>query len=270
MSPDDDTVVYAMVFCHYPTVFGFFLGLVQYLPIILLFGSFFWALRRKDLFFINIVFTLKVTWVLGILLKYILIYSGAVYQSPIDSIAINETARLVSCENYAPSFFDPFVQYISVYMADSSSINVTKLAQGNMHAFPHIDIMQSSVYLSYTIGFYIVWLYPIELPYLLGIALICIVPWSFIAARSASFLNAAISTITGLGIGAISLWLGYRNYLKNKTTHSKQLEDAGTLGFMYKFLGINKYYSSPMYDYTPSRAEWKDEPTGQNFRPGYF
>jgi hypothetical protein len=255
----DDPVVYAMAFCHYPTIFGYLLGLLQYVPIGLFIGSLFWALKIRDPFFINLILTLKLSWTLGIICKYGLLYAGVIPPMD-DTLGINTTSKLVACDNYAPSFFDPFIEYAAVIFAPSpntsggNTFNVTKLTTNNINAFPHIDIMQNCIYLSYVSGFYVVWLYPIETFYLIALGILCIVPWSFIAARSVSAINAIMSVFVGVGIGLLSLWIGYRKYRYTSENQQRNtfVQTGIFMGLIYKFLGINKFTPSTLFEYRVS------------------
>lgn len=262
----DGIIKESLTFCHYQTIPGYILGLFQYIPIGLFVGSFFWALRQKDTFFVNLILILKISWIVGVILKYTLLYTNVITHDPNENIdVLNKESTFALCGNFAPSFFDPFVNYFMVHFFNTTQINNTDTSvsitvmMSNIHAYPHIDILQNGIYLSYILSFYLVWLYPVGPVYLIGLIILCIVPWSFIASSSVSFLNAVLSLLTGIITGCLGLWLGYSWYKTIKikdTQHLLQWHNVNLKGSkcrlmesIYKILGINKYIPSPLFDY---------------------
>jgi hypothetical protein len=259
----DGIIIDTLSFCHYQTIPGYILGLFQYIPIGLFIGSFFWALRQKDAFFVYLLLILKISWIVGISVKYTLLYTNVIGHDPNgNSSSLEDESVYAPCNNYAPSFFDPFINYAMVHFFNvtttqashnSSSVSISVLMT-NIHAYPHIDILQNGIYLSYVLTFYLLWLYPIIPIYIVAIIMLCIVPWSFIASGAVSFLNAVCSLITGIIMGSVGLWIGYTWYtrIRLRSIHPPPLDNGSKYRIMesiYKIFGINKYIPSPFFDY---------------------
>jgi hypothetical protein len=203
------TLVETLVFCHYSTVFGTILGLFQYLPSILIFGSFFWSLKNRDPFFLSLGLVLKISWIVSILLKFFLF--PVIIGSNIT--VSNATLPLLNvdpkCDSYVPSL----IGYVAQLLFSS---NNGKVFLGT--EFPHIDILQTGIYDGYIMSYLIWWGFPPPLMVVVGLSLISFVPWSFISAGYTSAPTIIVSFIFGvlIGMGGLAISNAIFKFFKEK------------------------------------------------------
>jgi len=206
-----------IVFCHYPTFFGILLGLIQYLPTILVFGSFFWTIKTRDALFLCLGIVLEIIWFLGILLKYFLF--PVIIGLPLSISSQNYTSNIdPRCDSYIPSLLG----YISVLFFESPHQNTTngKLFLGT--EFPHLDTLEAGVYDGFIILYLLLWVHPIDIYSIFGLLLLCFVPWSFISAGYTSASTIGVSFFMGFLLGGFSLWISFRitkSCRNNKSKH---------------------------------------------------
>lgn len=181
------------IFCHYPGLFGFLLGIFQYLPIVLTLGAFFWSILTRDAFFLSLSLVMKVSWIIALLFKYIVL-PGLSYTTPLPP---NE------CESYLPSVLN----YVAAIFAtstttttNSSSMVVTTLTGTD---FPQVDVMVSGIYSGYILIYLILFKPPFSLMSFVGLTSISFVPWSFISAGANSVHSILWSYVVGLIVGVI-------------------------------------------------------------------
>ncbi len=198
----------SLKFCHYDTILGYFIGLIQYIPMGLFIGTFFWSLIDRDDFFINLTLILKLNWIFGLLFKYV-IFPYPLY---------NPITNIIGCDNFIPSFFNPFfniITNIKEIVFGNTTISTIYLQElSNADVFPHIDILQSGTYLGYILIYYIISKYPIRKIFLFAIMLLALIPLSFASTASVTPINILISYYVGLGTGIGGYFVGYYIYLR--------------------------------------------------------
>lgn len=142
-------VVDTLSFCHQEGFYGFLLGIVQYIPTVLFFGSFFWFLVRKDHLFLYLILSLKYTWLLCIILKYLIFP----YIIPSDENGIWGK----NCSNFIPSFngYLVYVFYKIFYPSIDLYNSNTNMTVDIGSIYPNIDITQTFLYLCYFYTFVI-------------------------------------------------------------------------------------------------------------------
>jgi len=194
-------IVDTLSFCHYPGFFGFLLGIFQYIPTVLVIGSFFWSVVDRDSFFLSLALTMKIVWVFGLILKYV-IFPFAIP----SSIAVVSS----SCESFVPTFLN---YVIAIFIPNNQT-----LVQGS--EFPQIDVLLTGVYLGYVLLYYLYWRYPIKISQIIGLLSLSFVPWSFLSSGSGSYWAISVSIYIGIIFGCIGLFTSYYIYFsfRNKKT----------------------------------------------------
>jgi len=135
-------IVDTLSFCHQDGFYGFILGLMQYIPIILFFGSFFWFLVQRDYLFLYLILTLKYSWILCLILKYLIL-----------SYIIEDESTNQLCGQFFPSL-NRYVIYV-IYKIFYPQTNFDPNNWGKGSIYPNIDLTQTFVYLSYLYTFVI-------------------------------------------------------------------------------------------------------------------
>lgn len=201
-------IIESLVFCHYPTFWGYLLGLFQYLPTGLVLGSFFWSLACREPFFLSLVLTLKIVWVLAIIMKYLLIPNLVP-----SSLLMLRNETLIPCDSYIPTFLG----YVSSLFFFPVTTTNSSFVTGNISSstpiigsdFPHIDVLQTGTYLGFVLGYCIYWSYPIYYAPAFGLLALAFVPWSFLSAGISSIPSIAASIYVGIFFGALGLIISY-------------------------------------------------------------
>ena len=193
-------VVDTFTFCHYPTFFGYLLGLFQYLPTILVLSVFFWSLASRDTFFLSLGLALKFGWILALLLKF------AILPALVPTAIQDPTPD--GCENYIPSI----LQYVTNLVGGSVSATMSTGSD-----FPQIDVFQTGIYFGFVMTYLIVWLFPVSNFAMLGLVSLSFVPWSFISAEVNTVLSIGLSFLFGGLIGVLALHLSAKIVLNHDT-----------------------------------------------------
>ncbi len=193
-------IIESLSFCHYDTIFGLFLGLFQYLPIILYFGAWFWALSNRDSLFVGLGWAMNIGWVGGILFKFLAI--------PMF-VSLPPILIVKTCGSFMPSVLGAIT---GIVFAPGTlySVNGSLVLQGA--DFPHLDVLESGIYNGYMIMFIMNWGWRDKFSYLFLLAILAIsfIPWSFISAGVTSSGVIGTSFAAGFGIGILSLIIVYK------------------------------------------------------------
>lgn len=201
-------IVETISFCHYDSPFGFLLGLFQYVPTILYFGSWFWIIYKRDALFVGLSIMMNIFWILSLVAKFVV---GPIITQPI--LTYNP------CDSFIPSALGVIVGAI---FTPSTLINLngTNILSGT--SFPHIDVLQAGIYNGYILTFIVAWQIGLKnnIVAIVGLFILSMVPWSFISSGVSTAAVVGFSYLTGIILGTFSLYIVYLWVLTHKKTGS--------------------------------------------------
>jgi hypothetical protein len=184
--------------CHYNGFFGYVLVMFQYVPTIILTIIFIITVIKPNPFYSNLGLTMKVCWVFGILLKYLII--PGTFNLP----------------RYGPNKCEGLASLLLEYLESHFNIIIKSCP------FPNPDILQMGSFIGYIFTFHILWTYPLNNLSLWGLLSAIFVPWSYSISDNSNVWITLGSFVTGYILGFFSILIFYYLFIINDISNNKE------------------------------------------------